>query len=482
MAGGGEVKLLGFCESPYVVRVQIALNIKSVSHQFLEENLPEKSQLLIQSNPVHKKVPVLIHGGNPICESLIIVQYIDEVWPSGPAILPSDPYDRATCRFWAAYIDDKWFASLRAIPAAENEEARDAAVEKVAEGLALLEGEFRRRCGGDNNGKAFFGGDSIGYLDIALGCFLGWIKIIEKLDGVVFVDGSRTPGLAGWAERFCSDPAVRDVMPETDKLVEFAKVLFPRKEKIPGDQGRCLNVMWPRANPNEGGQVKLLGVWPSPFVMRARIALNIKSVSHEFVQENLREKSQLLIQSNPVHKKVPVLIHDGKAICESLVIVQYIDEVWSSSGPAILPSEPYDRATARFWVTYIETKLNDSMRGIGTAEGEEARKAAAVQVKEVLAVLEDAFAKCSKGKGFFGGDSIGYLDIALGCFLGWIRVSEKLNGVVLVDGSTTPGLAGWAERFCSDPAVRDVMPETEKLAEFAKMIFPRYKNAPPKPQ
>jgi glutathione S-transferase len=103
--------------------------------------------------------------------------------------------------------------------------------------------------------------------------------------------------------------------------------------------------------------VKLIGAWPSPFVMRPRIALNIKSAGYEFLEETLGSKSQLLLESNPVHKKIPVLIHDGKPICESLVIVEYIDEVWSS-GPTILPSDPYDRALARFWAAYLDEKVS----------------------------------------------------------------------------------------------------------------------------
>jgi glutathione S-transferase len=103
-------------------------------------------------------------------------------------------------------------------------------------------------------------------------------------------------------------------------------------------------------------EVKLLGAWPSPFVMRARIALNIKAVEYEFLQETLEPKSQLLIQSNPVYKKIPVLIHADKPICESLVIVQYIDDFWTS-GPSILPSDPYDRAIHRFWAAYLDDKV-----------------------------------------------------------------------------------------------------------------------------
>ncbi|TYI33421.1 hypothetical protein ES332_A04G131800v1 [Gossypium tomentosum] len=76
-----NVMLLATWASPFVLRVKIALRLKSVNYEYHEENLPEsKSDLLLKSNPVYKKVPVLIHGHNPICESLIIVEYIDEVW------------------------------------------------------------------------------------------------------------------------------------------------------------------------------------------------------------------------------------------------------------------------------------------------------------------------------------------------------------------------------------------------------------------
>ncbi|KAJ7943548.1 Glutathione S-transferase [Quillaja saponaria] len=226
--------------------------------------------------------------------------------------------------------------------------------------------------------------------------------------------------------------------------------------------------------------VKLLGAWASPFVLRVRIALNIKSVNYEFLQETFGSKSQLLLQSNPVYKKIPVLIHADKPISESSIIVHYIDEVWAS-GPSILPSDPYHRATARFWATYIDDKWFPSLSGIARAQGEEARKALIQQVEEGLELLEDAFGKCSKGKAFFGGESIGFLDIAFGCFLGWLRAAEAMNGVKLIHEAKTPGLAKWAEKFTADGAVKEVLPETQRLVEFSKVLQAKMRDSIPKP-
>lgn len=76
-------------------------------NEYKEEDLENKSPLLSQMNPVHKKIPVLIHDGKPVCESLIIVQYIDEVWKDKIPFLPSDPHLRAQARFWADFVDKK---------------------------------------------------------------------------------------------------------------------------------------------------------------------------------------------------------------------------------------------------------------------------------------------------------------------------------------------------------------------------------------
>ncbi|PNX80180.1 glutathione S-transferase, partial [Trifolium pratense] len=102
-------------------------------------------------------------------------------------------------------------------------------------------------------------------------------------------------------------------------------------------------------------EVILLDFWPSPFGMRIRIALAEKGIKYEYKDEDLKNKSPLLLQMNPVHKQIPVLVHNDKPIAESLIAVQYIDEVWNDKSP-LLPSDSYGKAHARFWADYVDKK------------------------------------------------------------------------------------------------------------------------------
>jgi glutathione S-transferase len=218
----------------------------------------------------------------------------------------------------------------------------------------------------------------------------------------------------------------------------------------------------------EEDRVKVLGTWASPFSQRVQIALDLKGVPYEYVEEDLNNKSQLLLQSNPVHKKIPVLIHNSKSICESLIILEYIDETWEG-GVSLLPRNPYQRAVARFWAAFIDDKLVHSLRGMfRTPEGEEREKAKKETVANI-SLLEKAFGTAFdglKGNPFFGGECIGYVDIVLVVQAQWIQMVERINGVKLTDPHTTPLLHAWLHRVCSVDCVKKSLPQFEKLLAY----------------
>lgn len=107
-----------------------------------------------------------------------------------------------------------------------------------------------------------------------------------------------------------------------------------------------------------------------------------------------------------------------------------------------------------------------SSRGKTEEERAEGKEQSAVAVE----YLERALRECSKGKPFFGGDDVGYVDVVLGGLLGWVRASEELYGIKPFDPAKAPLLAAWADRFGALEAVEAVLPDVSKLVEFAKML------------
>ncbi|KAG4922004.1 hypothetical protein AAZX31_18G172700 [Glycine max] len=209
-----EVTLLGVIGSPFACRVKIALKLKGVEYKYVEENLANKSDLLLKSNPVHKKVPVFIHNEKPIAESLVIVEYIDETWKNNP-ILPSDPYQRALARFWSKFIDDKIVGAAWNAVFTVDEKEREKNVVETYEALQFLENEIKD--------KKFFGGEEVGLVDIAGVYIAFWVPLIQEIAGLELLSSEKFPKLYKWSQEFVNHPIVKEGLPPRDPVFAFFK-------------------------------------------------------------------------------------------------------------------------------------------------------------------------------------------------------------------------------------------------------------------
>ncbi|KAK7282864.1 hypothetical protein RIF29_11954 [Crotalaria pallida] len=208
-----SVTLLGFWASPYALRVKWALKLKGVEYEYVEEDIWNKSALLLQYNPVYKKVPVLVHQGKPLAESLVILEYVDETWKQNP-LLPHDPYEKAKARFWSRFVDEKCVPAFLATFSKGGEEQQKAA-EEARENLKTLESGLE--------GKLYFGGEKIGFADVAIGWLGYWVPLMEEIVGIHLLDTKSMAKLKAWFDYFLEHPIIKECMPPRDKLMEHIK-------------------------------------------------------------------------------------------------------------------------------------------------------------------------------------------------------------------------------------------------------------------
>ena len=110
--------LFHYDRSTAAQRVRLALEEKGIPWRSVVvdtargdvENLPEDYHRL---NP-KGLVPVIIHDGTAIPESLVILEYLDDTFPSEP-LRPGSPADRARMRLWMRKIDESVHVASRIV-------------------------------------------------------------------------------------------------------------------------------------------------------------------------------------------------------------------------------------------------------------------------------------------------------------------------------------------------------------------------------
>lgn len=192
---------------------------------------------------------------------------------------------------------------------------------------------------------------------------------------------------------------------------------------------------------SSGGSKKmeLLSAWFCPYAQRAWMAMEIKCPGQFQVTEALAITSPdgrygkdslsripLLTESNPAGL-VPVIIdrrnENDKPVCvnDSLICVEYIDEVFSDNGTTkLLPGGPSQRAKARMFSSRLNNDIATTFYVLLLNQHKVDQDIAA---KKMLAAVLDFCQDC-KGP-FFYGDEISIVDITIAPWL----VGPRMEGV-----------------------------------------------------
>lgn len=101
------IKLYDYFRSTASYRVRIALNIKKIAYETISVHLinnggEQNSPQYLLKNP-QGLVPCIETDEHILCQSLAIIEYLDEIYPEIP-LLPKDPFSRATVRSMALMI------------------------------------------------------------------------------------------------------------------------------------------------------------------------------------------------------------------------------------------------------------------------------------------------------------------------------------------------------------------------------------------
>ncbi|KAI4977178.1 hypothetical protein ZWY2020_051051 [Hordeum vulgare] len=138
-----------------------------------------KTALLLASNPVRKRVLVLIHNGKPVSESQLIVQYVDEAFPaSSPRFLRSLPTRTSAPSLAFGPPTSTTSCLARGCPSTADALARRGLRRRG--GSASPWRRWSRRSGSAPRGRAgFFGGDTVGLVGAASlqRCFFFYLEL-----------------------------------------------------------------------------------------------------------------------------------------------------------------------------------------------------------------------------------------------------------------------------------------------------------------
>jgi glutathione S-transferase len=191
---------------PYVQRAAIALAEKGVPFDRKDIDLANKPGWFLKITPLGK-VPVLLDGDQPIFESAVILEYLEETQPN--PLHPKNPLRRAQHRAWIEFgssvLSDLWIVETSA-----DRAAVEAKIKSMREKFVRLEGEIK---------GPWFEGAEFSLVDAVFAPVFRYFDLIDGLlDHGIF---EKLPKVAAWRKALMQRPSVKAaVSPDYPRLLE----------------------------------------------------------------------------------------------------------------------------------------------------------------------------------------------------------------------------------------------------------------------
>ena len=198
------MKVISFRICPFVQRVTALLAAKHIDYDLEFISLSDKPQWFLDLSP-NGQVPVLItDGGDALFESDAIAEYLEEAYPPLQPALSLE--EKAKNRAWS-YLATKNYLVQCSAQRSPDEDVLRQRSEKLGEAFDRMEKRL-----GDT---PYFGGDTIGMVDIAWLTLLHRAHLIERRSRYDFI-GDR-PKLKAWQRQLLeSGLATKSVPPDFD--------------------------------------------------------------------------------------------------------------------------------------------------------------------------------------------------------------------------------------------------------------------------
>lgn len=91
------------------------------------------------------------------------------------------------------------------------------AVKEMQNSLKTLEGHLE--------GKKFFGGDTIGFVDIIAGWVPSLLGIIEEIIGIKIINEEDLPLISAWIKDFMDHNLLKETMPPQEKVMAHMRAI-----------------------------------------------------------------------------------------------------------------------------------------------------------------------------------------------------------------------------------------------------------------